>query len=400
MTAEPTLLGKHYETGTIVNALHVAGHVDPHTKKPYSEALALGASGGIAFGNFIFEYKGHLPHVAILIRNTFAPFERTLDNLAIRRERFETIHRDKGDENLKRELDLGHTVIAWADVFSLSFSGLKASSQMWQMNPYFVLGYDRDSVRITTSSSSPTVVDAKEFLEARGVVKKDRYRIITLSEPDVERIPGGIIEGIKTCVSLFLDKPPAGSANNFGLTGLAHWSKSLRDTKNAQCWARRFAPGPNMVQALAGGIGQPGIWDWIETWGTSAGADRFAYANFLVEAAIWTNLPELAKIAKLSESSGALWQKLADQALTDEIAEFKELKHLKRSMSDLRRNGTIEERQAIQTSICEKIKAIAESPERLATVQNDVFHGMADIVDEIAKHEGELMRELRRMVGV
>ena len=399
MKAEPTLLGKHYETGTIINALHVAGHIDPHTKKPYSEALALGASGGIAFGHFIFEYKGHLPHVAILPRNTFAPFERTMDNLAICRERFETIHQAKGDENLKREIDLGHTVIAWADVFSLSFSGLKGSSPMWQMNPYFVVGYDFESVRIATSSSSPTVVDAKEFLEARGVVKKDRYRIITLSEPDVERIPGGIIEGIKTCVSLFLDKPPAGSANNFGLTGLAHWSKSLRETKNAQCWARRFAPGPNMVQALAGGIGQPGVWDWIKTWGTSPGADRFAYADFMTEAAVWTNLPKLAQLSELSRQSGALWQKLADTALTDEISEFRELKELKHAMSEMRRTGTLAERMAIQATVQEKIKQVAESPDRLAAIQNDLFNRMADIVDQIAKLEGELMRELRATVG-
>ena len=47
MKAEPTLLGKHYETGTIINALHVAGHIDPNTKKPYSEALALGAKAAL-----------------------------------------------------------------------------------------------------------------------------------------------------------------------------------------------------------------------------------------------------------------------------------------------------------------------------------------------------------------
>ena len=77
--------GKHYETGTLTNALAALGAVDPHTGKPYSEALALGASGGIAFGYFVFEYKGQLPHVALLTRNTFAPFEPMLDQLAIKR---------------------------------------------------------------------------------------------------------------------------------------------------------------------------------------------------------------------------------------------------------------------------------------------------------------------------
>ena len=399
MKAGQTLIGRHHETGTIVNALHIAGHLDPHTKKPYSEALALGASGGIAFGHFIFEYKGHLPHVAILPRNTFAPFERILDNLAIKRERFETIHRDKGDENLKREIDLGHTVIAWADVFSMSFSGLKGTSPMWQMNPYFVLDYNKDSVRISTSSSTPTEVPASEFLEARGVVKKDRYRIITLSEPETDRIPEGLIKGIKTCVALFLDKPPAGSPNNFGLQGLSHWSKMLRDTKNAQSWTRRFAPGPNFVQALAGGVGQPGVWDWIETWGTSPGADRLAFAEFLVEAASWTNLPVLAKVALLAKQSGGQWQKLADEAMTDEVTEFRELKVLKRTYSDFKRNGTIDQRLSIQNELRELTLSIANSPEKLEAIRGDLFHRMADTVDQIWRIEGQLMRELRAIVG-
>jgi hypothetical protein len=302
MKAEPILLGRHYETGTIVNALHFAGHLDPHTKKPFSEALALGASGGIAFGHFIFEYKGQMPHVAILGRNTFSPFERTLDNLAIRRERYESVTKQKGDENLKREIDLGHTVIAWADVFSLSYSGLKCVAPMWQMNPYFVASYDQYSVYLATGSSTLTKVDAEEFLAARAVVKKDRFRVITLSKPDTDRIPAGLIEGIRACIALFLDKPPAGSANNFGLAGLSHWSKMLRDTKNAQCWSKRFAAGPHMIQALAGGIGQPGVWDWIETWGTSPGADRFAFAKFLKESVAWTNISKLGEIADLSKS--------------------------------------------------------------------------------------------------
>ena len=92
--------GRHYETCTVVNTLQALGVNDPKTGAPYSEALALGASGGIAFGYFVFEYTGHLPHVAILTRNTFSPFERMLDNLAIRRDSRETTHADKAEENL------------------------------------------------------------------------------------------------------------------------------------------------------------------------------------------------------------------------------------------------------------------------------------------------------------
>ncbi len=120
----------------------------------------------------------------------------------------------------------------------------------------------------------------------------------------------------------------------------------------------------------------------------------------MTEAAVWTNLPKLAQLSELSRQSGALWQKLADTALTDEISEFKELKELKLAASEKRRTGTLAEREAIQATIREKIKQVGESPERLTAIQNDLFNRMADIVDAIAKVEAELMIELRVSVGV
>ena len=111
----------------------------------------------------------------------------------------------------------------------------------------------------------------------------------------------------------------------------------------------------------------------------------------MTEAAVWTNLPKLAQLSELSRQSGALWQKLADTALTDEISEFKELKELKLAASEKRRTGTLAEREAIHATIREKIKQVGESPERLTAIQNDLFNRMADIVDAIAKVEAELM---------
>src|SRR5690348_4881397 len=116
--------GRHSGTGTVANALAAMGVKNPKTGKPYSEALALGASGGIAFGYFVFEYKGHLPHVALLTRNTFSPFERTLDNLAIRREARETTDGARAEKNLRAELDSGNPAIVLADAYSLPYTGL------------------------------------------------------------------------------------------------------------------------------------------------------------------------------------------------------------------------------------------------------------------------------------
>lgn len=81
--------GRHYETGLIANWMNACGNA-------CDEATVLGASGGIAFGQFIFEYAGQLPHLALLTRNTFSPFECALDRLGVRRTTRESTKAEKG----------------------------------------------------------------------------------------------------------------------------------------------------------------------------------------------------------------------------------------------------------------------------------------------------------------
>src|SRR5438046_1574642 len=110
--------GRYFDTGTICNALACRGGTAPHTGQPYSEALLLGVSGGITFGYFVFQYKGWLPHVALMTRNTFNPFQTILDRLGIVQDLHETIQPDRGMTNLVEALESGSPAIVWADIFS------------------------------------------------------------------------------------------------------------------------------------------------------------------------------------------------------------------------------------------------------------------------------------------
>ncbi|MBC8065719.1 MAG: BtrH N-terminal domain-containing protein, partial [Chlorobia bacterium] len=154
--------GRHYETGTIANILQARGDINPITKKPYDEDFVIGASGGIAFGYFVFEYKGYLPHVALLTRNTFHPFERALDNLGIRREVRETTNEAKGEENLRRELDMGNLVVVWADAFSLPYFGFE-NHEMYGMRPLLVVGQEGDDFLVVDGTKSPFSMSRTEM---------------------------------------------------------------------------------------------------------------------------------------------------------------------------------------------------------------------------------------------
>jgi len=390
--------GRHYETGTVANALAAMGVKDPQTGKPYSEALALGASGGIAFGYFVFEYKGFLPHVALLGRNTFSPFERMLDNLAIRREARETIHADKAEKNLRLELDSGNIPIVWADMFSMPYRGLNPE-HMWTMIPMAVVGQEGDDFLVLDGSSRPIRVSAETLSNARARVKKDRFRMTILEAPDSERIGEGLRRGIGTCTALFLDKPPAGSANNFGIAGMRHFSKMLTDGKNSKGWAKTFQPGPRLTQALAGSHGQPGVWDWIERWGTEGSADRATYAQFLREASVWLGIP-LNEVAGSFNRSAAHWSALAEAAMPDIVSEFARLKEIKRALAALwfeDGEDSNQERGALRKEMKELTQAVGAEG-RLDPFATEIQANMAAQVDQIAELEGEAFRLLRSLV--
>src|SRR6185503_3971315 len=107
MKTKTQFTGRHWETGSIHNALALQGVKAPHTGQPYSEALLLGISGGITFGYFTFEYKGYLPHVAMLTRNTFSPFSTMLERLGIAQDVRQTSKPEISEKNLQDTLASG-----------------------------------------------------------------------------------------------------------------------------------------------------------------------------------------------------------------------------------------------------------------------------------------------------
>lgn len=382
-------LGKHYETGTISNWLATEGlHLN--------EATVLGASGGIAFGYFVFEYTGHLPHVALLTRNTFSPFERALDNLGIRRDTMETVKPEKGLENLKRELDLGHSVVVWADMFSASWNCLNAA-QMWAMLPMLVVGYEDDGFWVVDQSQRAILVSTDELQAMRGRVKKDRFKIMVLQGIDENRLKPGLIEGIKTCTALYLDKPPAGSANNFGIAGMEHFVKMVRDDKTALGWGKKFPPGDKFKQAIAGKIGQPGIWDWIERWGSNSGADRGTYAEFLRDASSVIG-KDFSNVAAQFDESAKHWRELAEASLRDSIPVLAEMKKIKLEMAQLRMTdpaGSIEKRTQLKQQYAETW----EHADDLESNSKQIRESIASKMEEISPLEKSAITELRNLVG-
>ena len=335
MKTKTQLNGRHWETGSIHNALAVQGVKAPHTGKPYSEALLLGISGGIAFGYFTFEYKGYLPHVALLTRNTFNPFPTILERLGIAQDVQQTNKSDTAEKNLRDTLESGLSPILWADQFSLPYNCLPANEPMWGMMPILALETDGKSVTVADRSSQPLHLSMADLTKARGRVKEDKYRLITLDAPQTNKLAGAVHKGICQAISLFTEEPPRGARDNFGFAAYEKLAEMLVNTRNKQSWERFFAPGIRMVHALAGSPVQPGAYHWVNTWGSADGAERGLYADFLLEAAQILKKPSLKEAAEKFRASHKLWLAFADALLPDGVPLLGESKRLIRKRHDL-----------------------------------------------------------------
>jgi hypothetical protein len=194
---------------------------------------------------------------------------------------------------------------------------------------------DHEKVTIADRSSQPLHISMAELTNARGRVKEDKYRLITLDAPQPAKLAGAVHKGIWQAISLFTEKPPKGGRDNFGFAAYEKLAEMLVNTRNKHSWERFFAPGIRMYHALAGSPVQPGAYHWVNIWGSADGADRGLYADFLLEAAQILKKPSIKESAEKFRESCRLWLEFADALLPDDIPLLGESKMLIQKKHDL-----------------------------------------------------------------
>ncbi len=394
--------GRHPETGGIHNVLAAQGFKASHTGEAYSEALLLGVSGGITFGYFTFEYKGYDPHMAILTRNTFDPMQTMLERLALPQETKHTSSADKGEANLVEALENGQAPLVWADIYGLPYNLLDFDAGNWAMIPVLVCGYDGDTAHVVDRGRKPFTVTEGQLATARGRVKKDKYRVMTLDAPDERKLASAVQKGIWDCISLFTDAPPRGAKHNFGFAGYEHFARMLTNTRNKGSWAKFFAPGRRMVAALAGYGGHPGLFQWIATYGSADGAERGLYADFLDEAAMILDKPALKEAGDQFRETANAWNDFAAASLPDDVTGLGEIRQLQaeshRLLIDAGDDGVEQRRQ-----IKEKVEALREQVRNdFPLLGDDVAtfrEGLAEHVTKIHALERDAIAALQDAMG-
>lgn len=318
--------GRHWETGSVHNFMAQRGFVAPHTGRPYSEALLLGVSGGITFGYFTFAYEGYDPQCNILTRNTFDPLDTLLSRLGVVQYLEHTRKAERAIDILVDTLEEGQPAIVWADYWRLPYNALPQDEGMWGAFPIVVYGYepDEDAVYIADRASVPLTITTGELSAARGRIKKDKFRMLTLDAPNLDKLASAVRLGICDTIQLFTEKPPKGSANNFGLAGLQHWAKMLSNPKGRASWEKLFPAGLAMYAGLTSAYN----FAFLFGKGLEQDAERTMYTDFLEEAAVLLNRPALNEVAELYRASAAAWQQLPALLLPEEVPGLGEAREL------------------------------------------------------------------------
>ncbi len=303
--------GNYWDTAAARNALDYQGAKAPHTGAPYSEAMLLGISGGITFGYFTFHYKGYDPQVNLLTRNTFEPLERLFDRLKIPRDLRRSASAAKGRQNLINALEAGYAPVASPDRWLLPYNALPYDAGMWGGLPLVIFGYepDKGEAYIADRSRVPLTVSADELDAARSRTKKDRHCLTLLGAPDESQLPAAVRAGIGDTIQLMTEKPPKGSAKNFGLRALQHWADMLAKSSRGS-WAKEYPGGRPLLAALTSAYTFLG-----PAFGKTAQAERDVYADFLDEAALVLDNAELKAVAERYRQAGMAWQRLLESLL-------------------------------------------------------------------------------------
>ena len=303
--------GRYWDTAAMRNALDYQGVKAPHTGEPYTEAMLLGISGGVTFGYFTFHYQGYDPQVNLLTRNTFEPTERIFDRLKLPRDLRRSTSADKGRQNLINALEEGYAPIARPDMWLLPYNALAYDEGMWGGMPLVIFGYEpeKGEAYISDRSRVPLTVSTDELDAARGRIKKERQALTLLGAPDESQLAAAVKQGIVDCLALMTEKPPKGSAKNFGLRALQQWAEMLTKTSKGS-WAREYPTGRPLLAALTTAYTFMG-----PAFGKTVQAERDVYAEFLNEAALVLQNGELRAVSEIYAAAGAAWEALLDSLL-------------------------------------------------------------------------------------
>jgi hypothetical protein len=312
------------DLGAVKNVLAHYGVTNPHTGKPYTEAMLFGLGGGVGIIYFTFTF-GSRATMYIGTREVRKAGTPSYPQVAAERTGCAvTVKESAGakaaEANLRAALDAGKPAVVWCDHASLPYSGLPPELIKYFEHIVLVYGLDDGSAYIADRAPVTQVITAEALAFSRSQITSQKNRIMYLDPPAAEPdLRSGIRDAVASCARGMLE--PA--ITNFGLAGLQKWADRLPDRRDKQGWPRLFLPaGEDLFDALAW------AYNYVEYYGTGGQGSRGLYADFLDEAASILDEPDLSAAAAEYRHSASLWSGLARSFLPDDVPSLKQARDI------------------------------------------------------------------------
>ena len=320
--------GVHPDTHAIAGVLANRGLVAPHTGQPLSEAMVLGAGGGLGAGYILWEFKAHDARSLVLgFRNSWQYPDRwaakTCARLGVPVAVHETGSAGRADGELRAAVGQGVPAIAWADQQLLGYRHLPAWLEGHGGPPVTVYGIDEAAgvALVDDRNRAPLTVPLDTLAAARARVGSYKHRLLVLDAPaaelDGDRLRTAVRDGLAEQVEHLSQR-----SDSFSLPAFRKWARLLVDGGNAKAWPKVFADRVSLFDACLS------VYENLEPVGWGGGNLRGLYAEFLDEAAGLLEAPDLGKAAAAYREAAACWRAVADTAAPPGREPFAEARRL------------------------------------------------------------------------
>jgi hypothetical protein len=270
--------------------------------------------------------------------------------------------------------------------------------QNWYQTYSVVYGIDKDkgTANLTNRYAMGVEISIDDLIEGRNNLATSKLKnqaIFIENRDEIRRIDAEMVmKAARIGIESFIKHANNPRMTNFGISALEKW-ESLLTAKSKQSWIKLFGEPKHLVEALY----------YTNYWivnNTDGFALRKKYAQFLKKIGTIIDEPLLLNACVLFEKSSVLWGRLADEALTSEVPEFRKIKELILECNtgiitgELLHNEYIKKLDEIRGLKKEAIVAIDWSEQQRV----EHFRRLAEIVSEIKMMELEALSVLEKAV--
>lgn len=386
--------GIHAETASMANVLRQAGVAAPHTGRPYDEALLFGLAGGIGFMYFAFEYAGHPPTVALVLRSDSYPdafVRRGLERVGARVAWHETGSARAAARALDEALDAGRAALVQVDQSRLPWYGV---DPVMGYGPRFVAVCGRDDATLAIDDRAPVPLHltAEELAAARAAFPKGRHALATVEGAEGPAdLPGTVLGALAETARGIHEPPYRGYASNFGLRGLEKWRRLIEDRQDPKGWPRLLESDADLAMALGRVV------EGVELDFTPPAGGRRLYADFLDEAAVITGRDGLRRAADAYRAAADRWSAVARAALPEDVPELGAIsRSLEESVARIDELGA-EAAEPNRAARAER-QALAASLTLEPAQRSRLLADLAARVDDVIRAERAALAELEAAV--